>query len=197
MLAGFTDYSHQSLSDIISDLGIWSKNIKDSIEKTNALISEIKSNNYWSNVPNNFKNYIIYCQKFYNTALSEIDDIFPELTAVRKDHVKRLYRISKVAHDIYVDMGRLWHQDYPDKYIDYGNTNFLKVERIYAEVRDMAGDLLDLGNVASRLNDYVGKIEIKTEKHGSLNDIIEVKPNFIGIGINFNNLLRKIFPPKK
>ena len=191
LFAGFTDYSHQSLFDIVSDLRIWRESLNTSVKFLDDLVAEIKKN-YWSNVPNFYKNYMFYCIKFFNTAVVELDDIIPQLNSVQENHIKRLRKISNVAHRINIDIGKMWHQEYPDKYIDYENFYFLKVERVYHEIRGMAADLLDLDNAAGRLEDFIGRTDLK-EKNRTVNDIFEFKPNFYGVGININNLIRKIF----
>jgi hypothetical protein len=57
-IAGSTDYSHQTIDDIIADL-------KDEIEILNATIEYVQKNKkeliesgYWSNVPDDFKNIV-------------------------------------------------------------------------------------------------------------------------------------------
>lgn len=74
---------------------------------------------------------------------------------VKQHHVQRLYKISKIAQEINVDIGKIWHQQYNNK--QYGNADFRIVESIYRNTRDMAVNLLDISNIAERLNDYIGK----------------------------------------
>jgi len=74
---------------------------------------------------------------------------------VKQHHIKRLYKIATVAQEINVDIGKIWHQQYHNK--QYGNSDFSIIEDIYADTRNMAVNLLDMANIAERLNDYIGK----------------------------------------
>ena len=57
----------------------------------------------------------------------------------------------------------------------------------------MVVDMLDLDNLAHRLEDFVGQqIELKHETHSRFSWLM-LSPNFYGIGIN----LKKLFPRKR
>jgi transposase-like protein len=157
-IAGSTDYSHQTIDDIIADL-------KDEIEILNATIEYVQKNKkeliesgYWSNVPDDFKNIVTYCLKFFQTASTEIYQIIDEFKIeIMKHHVKQLRNMARVAKELNIDFGRVWHQEYDETIKDYGNTHFQKVEGIYGEARDMAADMLDISNMARRVEDFIGK----------------------------------------
>lgn len=156
LIGGMTDYNHQSFSDILNDLESEKKrtiHFRDSILSRKAKLEE---NSYWENkVPFNFKANVDYALRHYNTTISEITDILNDFkTEVKQNHITRLAKIGSVAHQINVDIGLAWHQQYDNK--DYGNENFKIVEHIYADTRDVAVNLLDVSNIAERLNDYIG-----------------------------------------
>ena len=159
MFAGSTDYSHQSLDDIKSDIKSEIENLDYFVGIVKENIQALVDNNYWNtNVPNNFKWLIAYCLKAYETAKSDFLDILKDIDfEVKEHHCIRLKKISNVADEINRDIGKLWHQDYSQKYKDYGDPNFTKVEDIYAITRDVAVNLLDFENLALRLRDYIGK----------------------------------------
>lgn len=157
IIGGMTDYNHQSFEDILKDLD---DEIKRTASFRNEIIKNIdilKANSYWqTNVPFNFKSKVEYAVKHYDTTISEITDILKDIKyEVKEHHIKRLWKISTIAQDINYGIGRIWHQEYENK--DYGNTNFKIVEVIYCDTRDMAVNLLDISNIAERLNDYIGK----------------------------------------
>ena len=113
--------------------------------------------------PFDFKNIISYSIRHFQTANSEFDDIRKGLLIeVKEHHIKRLNKISLVAKEINVDIGKIWHQEYHNK--EYGQHNFSIVEDIYADTRDMAVNLLDTANIAERLQDYIGKENKPLEK---------------------------------
>lgn len=165
LLAGMTDYNHQSFDDILDDL------VKER-QNTNAFRNQIQENvetltnkGYWDDsVPFDFRNITAYSLKHYNTVISELTDIHDGLqNEVQQNHILRLRKIATVAQEINVDIGRIWHQEYNLK--DYENADFRVVERIYCDTRDMAVNLLDIQNVAERLNDFVGKKNPKMERN--------------------------------
>lgn len=172
LFGGMTDYSNQSFKDLIDDLDYEYRNISafiEMIEKNKALL---ESNKYWQeNVPNSFDGIVEYALKHYKTTQSELLEIKSEIDeSVEDHHARRLTSIAEVAHEINIDIGQIWHNDYLRK--DYGNKNFSIVERIYADTRDMAVNLLDLSNIASRLKNFIGRKK-KTKKE-STDDKIEI-----------------------
>jgi len=164
LIGGMTDYSHQSFNDIIEDL-IAEKN--RAIEFRNGIqscIDKLEANNYWKSIPVDFKSIIAYSLRHFNTAITEFEDIVKDLQIeVKTHHIQRLQRISTVAQEINVDIGKVWHQQYIGK--DYSNNDFRIVEEIYGGTRDMAVNLLDISNIAERLKDFIGKTGIKMKNN--------------------------------
>ena len=164
LLGGMTDYSHQSFQDILDDI---KGEKKQTILYRNEIqhnIDVLTSNSYWqNNVPIDFRNIIVYSLRHYNTAIVEFDEIYKDMNIeVKQHHINRLKNIATVAQEINVNIGRIWHQQYYNK--NYGKENFRIVENIYADTRDMAVRLLDISNIAHRLNDFVGKINSSNMK---------------------------------
>jgi hypothetical protein len=164
LLGGMTDYNHQSMTDILNDLEAEQNrtiSFKEGIEKN---IQTLVSNAYWTTkVPFDFKNIISYSIRHFQTAISEFDEIRKDLLIeVKEHHIKRLNKISLVAQEINVDIGKIWHQQYHNK--EYGQENFRIVEDIYADTRDMAVNLLETANIAERLQDFIGRQNKSTER---------------------------------
>ncbi len=42
-----------------------------------------------------------------------------------------LQRIGKLGHEINTELGKYWHKELPDSFVDYENPDFIKVEGIY------------------------------------------------------------------
>jgi hypothetical protein len=120
---------------------------------------------YWkAHVHTDFRHIVAYSIKHYQTAKTELADIAIEIKhQVQEHHAKRLDRLSTVADDINIRIGKIWHQDYEWK--DYGNPDFTIVENIYEDTRDMAVNLLDMSNIAGRLRDYIGKSNLSMKKN--------------------------------
>ena len=173
IIGGMTDYSHQSFNDLTSDLETEKENTIAFIKLIEEGIEKANENKYWDNkVPYDFKSIISYSLKHYRTAVAELAEIVEEIEQeVQEHHIKRLQRMSKVASEINVEIGQVWHRKYDDKLKDYGQSDFRHVERVYADTRDMAVNLLDVSNIAGRLKDYIGKTKRKMGNKNSLGDL--------------------------
>lgn len=192
LFPGTTEYASQSLDDILPDLIAW----EDELEKTNAelmsIVKELEESEYWKTVYVGFRDIIAYAIKFYGTSKNEISDIIGELSIeVQSHHVSRLKTIGLTAQKLNSEFGSVWKRDYPEQNMDYDNSSFLQVDRLYGKGRDMAAGLLDIINVADRLNDFVGKKTQGETTSAQLNKIFELKPNICGFGININAIIER------
>jgi hypothetical protein len=196
MIAGMTDYSHQTFDDMFLDLQVWIKNLEEVTTIISKNIRKLKELEYWKKVDSDFQGIVQYSLKFYDTSIKEISEILSEIQQeVKVHHVKRIRNLYKTATDLDIRYGEIWHNRYEDK--DYDNKNFRLVEELYEQGRGMAIDMRDLSNLAGRLEDFVGrKGKIKT-KIGDNVDMLELKPNFFGLGINLNEVIRKFIRRKR
>lgn len=160
LFGGMTDYSNQSILDIVEDIQSEIIQVTRFIESIELNVKRVKANGYWKKVPYNFRSIVSYSLTHYRTTKSELRSILREINfEIKEHHCKRLERISNVASEINVDIGRIWHQEYDEK--EYGNPDFEIVENIYGDTRDMAVRLLDFSNISVRLTDYIGKQKMK------------------------------------
>lgn len=161
VIGGMTDYSHQSLDDIVADLDNERKNAEGFRDAIKASLEKSKANSYWQKqVPSDFADIVAYSLRFYDTTITELAEISKEIkTTVKDHHVKRLKNIADVAMKINTNIGQIWGNGYRNK--QYGNPDFQVVEKIYCDTRDMAVNLLDIDNMAHRLQDYLGKEPIQ------------------------------------
>ena len=160
IIGGMTDYRHQSLDDIIEDIDKEFRNISAFINAIEHNIEISEQSGYWQNkVPFDFQNIVQYSLKHFKTSKTELESIGKELRVeVKQNHCKRLRSIAIVAYDINIDIGKIWNNDMTIQ--DYGNPDFELIPRIYADTRDMAVNLLDMSNISSRLEDFVGMKKI-------------------------------------
>lgn len=156
-IAGATDYSNQSLNDIFKDLDNELVAVLEVTASINRNINKLKDSNYWDKeVLLGFKNIINYSLRHYSTTIEELGSIKIEMGyEVQKNHCRRLENLAEVAYKINKDIGLFWHREYEKK--AYGNKDFMLVENIYYNTRDIAVNLLDLSNIAGRLRDFIGK----------------------------------------
>lgn len=199
LIVGSTDYSSQSLEEIKTDLDAWVSSLSSSIETLESYKQLLIESNYWTSVYGPFRSLVEKTIYLFRSYKNEIESIVVEMNSTIQDnHVKRLLRIGENGLAINLKNGSLWHRQYPDNLKDYNNDQFGIVESIYGEIGDMAGDLQDLCNVANKLGDFIG-FSNKTNKSiiSEANDVIDLKPNFFGLGININALFKKIFKKTK
>jgi hypothetical protein len=158
LMAGATDYSHQSLDDMISDLQDWIHSLNEVCELLQNSYSRLVEKDYLKNVDDDVLGDFAYSQKFFETSIDEINSILTDLkNEIEPNHVIRLKSLAKTAAKIDKDLARSWHQDPWGRYKDYGNPDFQLVENMYRETRGMAVDMIDLSNLSARLQDFVGK----------------------------------------
>ena len=187
MLAGATDYRHQTFEDMMSDLQNWVNGLEQTISIMNENIKKLEGVGYWDEVPYDFQATVYYSLKFYKTSVKEISGMLPEFgKEVRRDHVARIKTLFKVAAELNRDFGIAWHQHYEKK--EYGKDEFKLVQKLYREGRGMAIDMLDLSNLAKRLEDFVGKRSENVNGGKKRFPWLILKPNFYGIGIDFKKI---------
>jgi len=186
-LAGMTDYRHQTFEDMVSDMRKWVNSLEETIRAMNQLVEKIREVEYWDGVPYDFRALVAYAMKFYKTSVTEISEMLVQFAKeVKNGHVVRIKSLGKLAGEINRDFGLAWNRDYGIK--EYGKDEFKLVEKIYEEGRGMAIDMLDLSNLAERLEDFIGtKGEVANEGKRKFSWLI-MKPNFYGIGVDLRRI---------
>ena len=107
-------------------------------------------------MPYSFKNCVAYALKHYSTTIHEIEDIVSDFPSeIKEHHCVRLRNIGRVADQINTDIGQIWHRR--DLKKEYEKPNFLILEDVYTDTRDMAVNLSDIDNIANRLDQFVGR----------------------------------------
>src|SRR5436190_18066054 len=134
LIAGGTDYSHQTFKDILNDLKSERKNVQFLISGIENNLKIIEDNGYWkSKVYVDFRHIVAYSLQHYKNTVDELSDIVKELKReVKEHHCTRLHKIAKVAEQINIDIGSIWNADYDEHCVkEYGTPNFIIVEEIY------------------------------------------------------------------
>jgi hypothetical protein len=156
MFAGGTDYSYQSFDDMVEDLEGWTSGLQETLEKFNSGIDELKQNGYWQIMDPDLQGLFNYSIKFYKTSLEEIAEIITDIKSeVKMNHVLRIKNIGVTAQKLNLRYGQVWHRQGIRK--EYSNPNFRMVDWLYGDGRDRAADMIDLSNLAKRLEDFVGR----------------------------------------
>ena len=183
LFAGGTDYRNQSLDDIREDVDHWRQKSQALKEKFKETIGQLRERNYWDQtVPFNFRGF---CNATIKTCDTVYYDFGRVLIAIDKDEITKreisiVRNIARIAGEkelqaaaAFKSDGRNWHS--------YGDENFKKVEELYADGRDFFLTLLDAGNVAGRLEDYVKEEPVVDKSIHAENSVV------IGDGNQFAN----------
>ena len=155
-LAGWTDYSHQSIDDMRLDLEKWKVSLNETLTKIKDSLSVLEKTAYWRNFDYDFCALTYNAKKMYETALKEISEVIQGIdNEVQDYHVKMIRSIGHQGTEYYRAFGQTWHRGEVNK--DYGDPLFDRVEQLYAEARNTAADLIDLDNLGARLQDFIGR----------------------------------------
>jgi hypothetical protein len=184
-MAGMTDYSHQSYDDMVVDLKNWVKNLREVCETLEKSRRKLDENDYWERVGFNVRATLRYSQKFFGTSIIEINSILADFeNEVQSNHVTRLRSLSHTASDINDNLGQVWHDEPWEWNKEYGDPNFNLVEHMYSDARGMVADMLDLDNLAARLQDFIGKRGKQYDT--SENNLTNVHPPLVVSSANIN-----------
>lgn len=167
LLAGFTDYSHQSLRDISGDLADWIKSLKETLKSNSDFIAKFENKDYLKTFYDFYCTYM-YTVKFFDTCVEELTIILGEMDkCIKQTHITRLFKIGGKSVEISNDLGKIWHSDNNPEM--YGDKDFKILEKLYADSRDMCNDMIDISNCAHRLEDFIeaslnNKVEVDTSQ---------------------------------
>ena len=152
LLAGDTDYSHQTFDDMIGDLREWVMSLDETTQTLTTGLQKLETNGYWKKVDFDVQATLSYAIRFFITSRIEIAEIVETLqNEVEENHIARIRNLAHTAIRLDINIGKVWHQ-YPwNQQKEYGKPNFSIVELIYSESRSMAVDMIDMDNLAARL----------------------------------------------
>ena len=157
LIGGATSYEEQSLSDILGDINRWLQYALDS----KSLIIEYKEqleDDYWNKIPWNFKLTILSTLTYLDTILYDLSLIKTAIidNNITTKEVNLLRNIGINASKKNVEYGQTYNE-HNCFWHDYENPQFRIAEKIYCEGRDFFVTLIDAGNAAHRLEDYMEK----------------------------------------
>lgn len=179
---GMTDYSIQSLDDILSDL---TKSINFAIEDEkfiNERIHKLTIKNCWDSneIPTEFRIIIKNILKYLQTVQKTLEQLTIELSQnVQEQHILQLEHIGKTASRLASDIEHYWKKEYDDIQL-YKNPNYKIIEDIYNQSVTI---LLYLGDTL-QMSEQLKK-EVKMNKN-IVNNISGNNNNVIN-GDNNNN----------
>lgn len=155
IIAGMTDYSHQTFEDMVHDIQDWVSDLNTTINYYNETIANLKSTNFRNDAPYDLKRLFEYALHFYATSKSELSEILHEITLeVKRHHVERIKNLSDTSKQLNQKYGITWHS----ADIDYSDVNHQTLEKMYQRGRDTAAGMMDLSNLGARLAHFIGRV---------------------------------------
>ena len=183
LFAGETDYRNQSLNDIRKDVDYWRQESQNLKEKFRETIDQLRERNYWDQtVPFDFRG-------FCNATIKTCDTIYYDfgrvLIAIDNDKITKreiviMRNIAHVAGERQLQAATTFKTN-EGHWQNYEDENFQKTEELYADGRDFFLTLLDAGNAAGRLEDYVKEEPVVDKSIHAENSVV------IGDGNRFAN----------
>lgn len=169
-IAGATDYSTQTLKNILDDVRRWVAYCNKIIKLSNS-VSQIDKP-YIDKIPFDFRCVLL---NFTNEAQSLKSDLRLIAKDLKKKRVldstyKLLSRIGVNSLTLFRDLKKTYKAD--SYWKDYDDENFKKVENLYCENGDFYATLFDASNAAERLKDYMNDEKKSKVKIVAKNSIV-------------------------
>jgi len=193
-IRGGTDYTGVSLEDIYDHFREWRESTNILIKKLTGFKSEAIQNKKNIDHIHDIIDFIDLSVDLFGRFLSEWDRLLAEIPrGVTEAHIEILSQIigrSEFHEKSCVQFKR----DHIEKSLRDESMRPL-LDHIYAETRNEIINYSDLYNVIPRLKTYVGsKLKGDDRQRLTVDDteVLELKPNVFGIGLNFNYLIPKL-----
>ncbi len=182
-MAGMTDYTSVPLSDILDQLSDWRFILVSDIDSLEVKKSKVREANSFLENPQEVLRYIDYFIDLLQRYKGDIERLLKELRdGVSDRHVEIVMQIAQ-SLDIEETRCIRFKRNEIQKKLRYEKMRPL-LDEIYRDSRQALIDLKDLSNIAPRLRTY---IDVKATK-----PVLELNPNFHGIGVNLNAMWPKI-----
>lgn len=156
IIAGATSYENQSLSDIIKDIKAWISYSEELCEEINCRIKELKCSEFYPKIPYNYWAVIVSIPKICKTNIEDLTQVLSAIDThtLSEKKVELFYKVGKNSIKN-SEENRKCYRCNDERWHDYDNADFRKVETIYADFGDYCATLWDVTNAASRLKDYI------------------------------------------
>jgi hypothetical protein len=157
---GNTNYSNQSLDDMIKDLEAWLSDIKKTKSDLQKKWKKIQDSGLEKRIYSDFVILLYKSIHSLETFEVEIAEILLDIKheEIKKNHVKRLRKIGDIGSELNHEFGLIWHQGY-EEHGDkrYGESWFDDVEFLYICARQQMSEMMDIISLSKRLEDFVGR----------------------------------------
>ena len=191
-IAGDTDYTGTKLADVQKNLSDWKTDAEDTIDELYGLRNQVNENSNQVDRYADVVDFIHLIVEELEKFLVDFDRLLKELPiSVETRHpelVKQLARRNRELEWVCLD----FKNEHINRRLKDENLRFL-LDQIYKQSRSQLLDFRDLSNLAERLNTYIETREVAGPLSVEDIDVFELKPNFCGVGINLNHLIKRVF----
>lgn len=187
IFAGDTDYTGVPLVDVIDHFVAWRDALREDIQMNRNILRRLleQPRSHQVRAGEEFCEYFI---DLFERFIGDFERLLSELPAgVRTRHIEtvsQMYRGARNADRACIVFKRDHHLDA----LSPSNRTQNILAEFYRLNRDAVLNLFDLSNVVSRLRTFVDDASapaINPADNSAVN-ALELKPNFFGIGVNFN-----------
>lgn len=156
--AGATSYEDQTLEDILEDIKRWIMYSEETLSFFNEIITKLDEEQYYETIPSDLNVLFQTTKRKLATFISDFHIILKSISTdkISKREVDLLKNIGKISieeNKKYKPIYRIALEHWSGE--QYGDPNFQKIEKLYAEGKDLFGTLMDASNAAERLKDYM------------------------------------------
>ena len=192
ILAGMTDYTGAELTDITEELDIFISYTEKSAETLPDLKSKVNQAPEKFDFPDDLIDHIDVFQSKFKRYLTDLRRVRSEIeTSIEERHVATINNLF-ASSQLDEKSCQRFKNDNICKSLKDESVRPL-VDRIYAVTMGVAVDYRDLSNMKACLERFVGTTFKKNESAIDTADkIIDLKPNFFGIGLNINNAIKYV-----
>lgn len=198
IFAGDTDYTGVPLADVLDQFVAWRGALREDIQANRKILDRLLEQPPSHQVRAGQE----FCEHFvdlFERFIGDFERLMSELPAgVRTRHIEtvsQMYRGARDADGTCVAFKRDHHLDA----LSPSNRTQNILAEFYRLNRDAVINLFDLSNVVPRLRTFVDDTSAPAVNptESSAVNALELKPNFFGIGINFNWLIDWVRRRKK
>lgn len=188
-IPGLTDYSGIDLNTMIVHLQNWLENTLKTITILKNLLVSVNVNNNRLDNPINIESYLLFFIDLFERYSADFARLTEELPcSVEQRHVDILGQIYE-GSETEITKCINFKRDHIEIGLKDESLRSL-VEDILYNTRDRLFDYHDISNLAYRMKTFIGTKRKESDFPLEELDALELKPNFFGIGINFNHLIK-------
>lgn len=188
--AGDTNYFGATIQDLVAHLIDWRTMTQESIDELHKLRAEVVEKKDRLDERDGILDFIDYMVNQFQRFITDFDRIIRELpSSVEERHVELIRRLAQRGRTLDQSCVQ-FKQDYIRKPLKDERLRRL-IDTVYSEPRSLTIDYADLFNLLGQLKTFVGTRVQSQQLSIEDVDVLELKPNVFGFGINLNHLVKR------